>query len=190
MNLKDTESESVIHSVMSNFLWPHERRLPGSSVHGILQSRILQWVSIPFYRALNSGLLNCRQFLYHLSHQGSPKDIIARQISQSQKDKFCTIPLTWDSILSRYTIKFPGSSEVSTQSLIAKGPGSIPGQGTKFSQAVWHGKKINFQENTLLNIYIRFETHRNKEQNGGYQGQRVVGKWNFLLKFGYVMCKI
>ena len=50
---------------------------PGSSVHGILQARILQWVAIPFSRGffpiqgLNAGLLHCRQFLYHLYHQGS-----------------------------------------------------------------------------------------------------------------------
>ena len=51
---------------------------PGSSVHGILQARILEWVAIPFFRGssrprdLYLGLLHCRQVLYHLSHQGSP----------------------------------------------------------------------------------------------------------------------
>ena len=33
------------HSVMSKSL-----QLPGSSVHGILEARILEWVAIPFYR--------------------------------------------------------------------------------------------------------------------------------------------
>ena len=49
----------------------------GSSVHGILQARILKWVAIPFSRGsshptqgLNPGLLHCRQFLYWLSHEG------------------------------------------------------------------------------------------------------------------------
>ena len=32
---------------MSDSLWPH---LPGSSVHGILQARILEWIAIPFCR--------------------------------------------------------------------------------------------------------------------------------------------
>ena len=51
---------------------------PGSSVHGILQARILEWVAIPFSREifqtqeLNLGLLYCRKILYHLSHHGSP----------------------------------------------------------------------------------------------------------------------
>ena len=47
-----------------------------SSVHEILQARILEWVAIPFSRGssqgLNLGLLHCRQILHCLSHQGSP----------------------------------------------------------------------------------------------------------------------
>ena len=51
---------------------------PGSSLHGILQARILEWIAISFSRGifptqgLNPGLLHCRQMLYPLSHQGSP----------------------------------------------------------------------------------------------------------------------
>ena len=52
---------------------------PGSSIHGILQARILELVAMPFSRGVfmsqgsNLGLLQCRQILYCLSHQGSPK---------------------------------------------------------------------------------------------------------------------
>ena len=48
--------------------------LPGSSVHGILQARILEWIAIPFSRGIfptqgwDQGLLHCRWILYHLSH--------------------------------------------------------------------------------------------------------------------------
>ena len=48
--------------------------LQRSSVHGVLQARIVEWVAIPFSRGifltqgLNPGLLHCRQILYHLSH--------------------------------------------------------------------------------------------------------------------------
>ena len=35
-------------SVASDSLWPHRRYPPGSSVRGILQARILEWVAIPF----------------------------------------------------------------------------------------------------------------------------------------------
>ena len=33
---------------MSNSLWPVDYSLPGSSVHGIFQARILEWVAISF----------------------------------------------------------------------------------------------------------------------------------------------
>ena len=51
--------------------------LPGSSVHGILQARILEWVPFPPLGIIptqgsNPGLLHCRQILYCLSHQESP----------------------------------------------------------------------------------------------------------------------
>jgi len=46
---------------------------PGSSVHGILQARILEWVAIPFSRGLNLGLLHYRQTLYDQSHQKIPR---------------------------------------------------------------------------------------------------------------------
>ena len=49
--------------------------LPGSSVHQILQARILEWVAIPFSRPIfltqgsHLSLLHCRQILYHLSYR-------------------------------------------------------------------------------------------------------------------------
>ena len=52
--------------------------LPGSSVHGILQARILEWVAIPFSRGssqpreLTPSLLHFRQILYRVSHQRRP----------------------------------------------------------------------------------------------------------------------
>ena len=47
---------------------------PGSSVHGIPQARILEWVAMPFSRTQESnlGILHCRQILYCLNRQGSP----------------------------------------------------------------------------------------------------------------------
>ena len=60
------------------FCDPMDCSLSGSSVHGILQARILERVAISFSRGsslaqgLNPGLPHCRQILYQLSHQGSP----------------------------------------------------------------------------------------------------------------------
>ena len=53
---------------------PMDCRVPGSSVHGILQARILEWVALSFSRGIfltqgsNPGLLHCRQILYPLTH--------------------------------------------------------------------------------------------------------------------------
>ena len=69
---------NVSSSVMFNSLRSHGQvdcSPPSSSVHGILQARILEWVTIPFSRGifltqgLNPGLLNCRQIHYHLSRK-------------------------------------------------------------------------------------------------------------------------
>ena len=49
------------------------------AAHGILQAKILEWVAFLFYQGIfptqgsNPGLLHCRQILYQLSHQGSPR---------------------------------------------------------------------------------------------------------------------
>ena len=57
---------------------PRDYSPPGSSVHGILQAKMLEWVAISFSggssgpRNLTSGLPHCGQIVYHLSHQGSP----------------------------------------------------------------------------------------------------------------------
>ena len=54
---------------------PMDCSLPGFSVHGIFQARVLEWVAISFSRGSsgprdsNPGLLHCRQTLYPLSHK-------------------------------------------------------------------------------------------------------------------------
>ena len=52
--------------------------LPSSSVHGILQARILEWLPFPSPEDLpdpgiEPGLLHCKQILYQLSYEGSPQ---------------------------------------------------------------------------------------------------------------------
>ena len=74
------KGESKSHSVVSDPLRlnPMDCSPPGSSVHGILRARILEWVAISFSRGVfptqgsNPGLPHCRQILYRLSHQGIP----------------------------------------------------------------------------------------------------------------------
>ena len=58
---------------------PMDCSLPGFSVHGILQARILQWVAFPFSRVLSQPRDRTLVFciaggFFHLNHWGSPKD--------------------------------------------------------------------------------------------------------------------
>ena len=62
-----TQSSLTLHN-------PMDCSSSGSSLHGISQTRILEWVAISFSRDLPnlgiaSGLMHCRQILYWLSHQ-------------------------------------------------------------------------------------------------------------------------
>ena len=56
---------------------PVDCNLLGSSVHGILQARVLESVAISFSGDLPDSEIepgSCRKTLYHLSHQGSLYD--------------------------------------------------------------------------------------------------------------------
>ena len=64
-------------SVCLTLCHPMDCSLPGSSIHGIFQARILEWVAISFSRessesGIKPGAPHCGQTLYHLSHQGIP----------------------------------------------------------------------------------------------------------------------
>ena len=43
-------------------------------VHGIVQTRVLEWVAFPFSRG-SSQRRDFRQILYQLSHKGSPRTL-------------------------------------------------------------------------------------------------------------------
>ena len=45
------KSESEVAQSCATLRDPMDCRLPGSSVHGIFQARVLEWVAISFYRA-------------------------------------------------------------------------------------------------------------------------------------------
>ena len=70
----------VSHSVISNSM-----RSPWTSVHGILQARILGGGGCHFLpqgifptQGSNPGILHCRQIFHWLSHQGSPFALITK----------------------------------------------------------------------------------------------------------------
>ena len=77
-SLRILESESEVAQSCPTLCDPMDCSLSGSSVHGIFQARVLEWITISFSRGFfptqeeNPGLPHCRQTLYRLSHQGSP----------------------------------------------------------------------------------------------------------------------
>ena len=66
----------LVAQLCPTLCYPTSCRLPGSSVHGILQARVLEWIANPFSIFLtqesNLVLLHCRQILYHLSYREDP----------------------------------------------------------------------------------------------------------------------
>ena len=69
----------VSRLVMSDSFYPKDDSWPGSSVHGILQERILVGGCHSLLQGIfptegsNPGLLHCRKILYHVSHQEKPR---------------------------------------------------------------------------------------------------------------------
>ena len=67
--LRQGEEEVLIAQSCLTLCDPMDQSLPGSSVHGILQARKLEWVAIPFSRGSSRlrdqdpGLLHCWQIL-------------------------------------------------------------------------------------------------------------------------------
>ena len=62
---------------------PMDRSPPGSSVHGDSPGRNTGVACRALFQGIfptqesNQGLLHCKQILYHLSHQGSPRPTLA-----------------------------------------------------------------------------------------------------------------
>ena len=75
---KMLNSESEVAQSCPTLCDPMDCSLPGFSVHGIVQARVLEWVAIAFSQGIfptqgsNPGLPHCRPMLYPLNHQGSP----------------------------------------------------------------------------------------------------------------------
>ena len=75
--IKLCESESEVTQLCPSLCDPMDRSLQGSSLHGIFQARILEWVAISFSMRSSQprdltqvSLIVGRQTLYHLSHHG------------------------------------------------------------------------------------------------------------------------
>ena len=72
------KSESEVAQLCPTLCHPMDYSLPGSSLHWILQARVLKWVAIFLPQGIfpiqgsNLHFLHCRQTLYHECHLGNP----------------------------------------------------------------------------------------------------------------------
>ena len=136
-------------SIMSDSVWPMDCSPPGSSVHGILQARILEWVAISFSRgyaqARNQSRASSisRRVLLLLSPQGSRitwatvKTVVNDQVIQGMTQRslghpsesfFLTFPSgDWASLIAQL-VKNPPAN--------ARDPGSIPGLGRSAGEGI------------------------------------------------------
>ena len=74
---------------------PMDCSLPGSSVHGILQARILDWVAIPSSRGSNPALLHCRQDRLPSEPPGKPPSRVG-WVAQGHGTAWKrTLPMSW-----------------------------------------------------------------------------------------------
>ena len=91
-----SESESEVAQSCPTLCDPMDCSLPGSSLHGILQARVLECVAIFLLQGIfltqgsNPGLLLCRQTLYQLIHKEGPGSHY-----RSETVKITVINTTW-----------------------------------------------------------------------------------------------
>ena len=92
---------------------PVDCSLPGSSVHGILQGRILgcHFLLQRIFptQGSNLNLLHCRQILYRLNHQRSPAYMYMRVYTQKRRDfstGWQTLRGEWLWVLGTYDSSF------------------------------------------------------------------------------------
>ena len=103
----------LFHKIFNNMKWscsvvcltlcdPMDCSPPGSSIHGILQARILEWVAIFLVQGIfptqgsNPSLPHCRQMLCWLSYQGSSNNIVQEHSSSYSYIFFVNLTVNLD----------------------------------------------------------------------------------------------
>ena len=130
---------------------PTDCNPPGSSVHGILQARIPEWVAIPLFRGdLPDPGIKPRspalQILYHLSHQGSPKYNGTSSLKKIKNRTSNFSPQIWSSIHLLQLQKIRDHPCYSSFSHSTFNPCSIPSHFTSKRDLKLLIKKKNMQD--------------------------------------------
>ena len=157
---------------------------PGSSIHGILQARIPEWVAMPSSRdlpisgiKLRSPALQAGGFFYHLSHQGSPRRLEWVACSFSRGSSW---PRNWTRVsciaggffaswATRETHSFPLPLHPLTKKLWV--PHKIVNRFETFS----------FLSSSLPTLWgVRWRSKGNQTQNTGGLQEKQVGKYSWI----------
>ena len=123
------------------------------TVPGVLQARILEWVAFPFSRGSSrprgrTQVSRTQVGSLLAEPQGKPKNTgvgslsLLHWIIPTQELNPGSPSLTGKGrVKIQKSWEFPGGPVVRTQGFHGQGPGSIPCQGTKILEALWHGQK-------------------------------------------------
>ena len=109
---KEINSKLYIHACTCLAVSDSLRLAPWNISHqapqsmGILQARILEWVAMPLgiipIQGSNLGLPHCRQILYYLSHQRSPRILEWAAYSFSRENSWPRNPTRASCIAGRF----------------------------------------------------------------------------------------
>ena len=122
-----TESESEVNQLCPTLCDPTDFSLPGFSVHGIFQTRVLEWVAISFSRGSSrprdgtwvSHIVG--RCFYRLS-QGSPYNLYRLDGVKKQCNLLCSDLVNCVSALTRLLWSHPALSEESESGKEAESP--------------------------------------------------------------------
>ena len=82
------KSENEVTQLCPTLLDPMDCSLPGSSVHGIFQAKVLEWVAIAFSTMEYCSAIKRNAFDFVLMRWMKLESIIQSEISQKEKYKY------------------------------------------------------------------------------------------------------
>ena len=143
------ESESEVAQSCLTLCDPMDCSLPGSSVHGIFQARLLEWVAIAFSR---------RSFWPRNWTRVS--DIVSRHFTVWATREVILLEVDCQSLLHLFglvgfylaplsALGFPGGSEGKASAHNAGDPGSIPGLGRSLGEGNGNPLQYSCLENSM-----------------------------------------
>ena len=152
--LMEKEVKVLVAQLCPTLCNPMDCSLPGSSVHGSLQARLLKWVAIPGDLAppqgSNLGPLHCRQILYHLSHQGNGEDEQANSELPNSVTRAKIALLTEMRRMGPTPPRGWGFTTGFTQEVLRKpgttGTNSIPGRGNISGKVQSEGRSVSSEQ--------------------------------------------